>query len=285
MTPDETFVVADFGGPCPHAEALAQLRAEWEQTVAALAEAQRERDNARDLRNVLTGHLADANDRAQRAETEARAGAKLYAAATARAERAEAAIQRVRDLTDPAKHPGYVDRAFILAALDLTEAESDVEELRSQRDFAMRELRAKTEAYDALGTEANRRLLRMATAEATVQRVRALAERYKAEWQDNNGGQFFSACYDDLLAALDSTDPVEDDCADDARTPGGFRAETSTERPLERSDEGPKNFIGDYNDPPCGICGCMNHSCAADCDCCPEHLSDAGLPADGEERK
>lgn len=104
--------------------------------------------------------------------------------------------------------------AALLADLDaareaLRRAESDVEELRGQRDFAMRELKAKTEAYDALSTEANTRLVRAVTAEATVQRVRELAERYKAEWLDNNGGQFFEFCYDDLSAALDSTDPVE----------------------------------------------------------------------------
>jgi hypothetical protein len=35
---------------------------------------------------------------------------------------------------------------------------------------------------------------------------------------------------------------------------------------MEQGFPGPED-----DDDPCSICGCAMHSCAADCDCCPEH--------------
>lgn len=145
--------------------------------LAALAEAQRERDEQRKLTAVCT----------------------CYDGNPANYEGAHA---------DCMVHGSI--RAFHEATSELAAVRSDVGELRSQRDFAMRELREKTQAYDVLSTEANTRLVRAVTAEAERERMRPVVEKaqrwraWLADELDNDQAET------DLAAAVDTYEKTQE---------------------------------------------------------------------------
>lgn len=98
----------------------------------------------------------------------------------AEAERLQAEVDRLAsELAEVKVRLGTAQTAYLAQAQELAEVRGDAAELLVARDSALRWLREKTEAYDALGTQANGYLLRACAAEADRDRLADTVRRYQ----------------------------------------------------------------------------------------------------------